>query len=217
MSQVRALIVEKQPIFREALKAILTDGEGFNVIGETVSVKEVCNVLQESKPQVVITSCFRDHVLGLCAIRQASSLDIGSHFVVFVDPQISSAAEIQKLLCSTNVLGLLSPDVSTDEIKSAVRKACDGDYFIDGRITELLAGADSLHKTYNLSLRQLQVLKMIADGFTNKRISSELGISQDTVKTHVRTILKKLDASDRAQAVSKAYKADILHQSAPIH
>jgi DNA-binding NarL/FixJ family response regulator len=216
MSQVSALIVEKQPIFREALKAILTDVEGFNIVGETVSIKETCDVLLRSKPEVIITSYFRDQVLGPCVIKQANSMDRGARFVVFVDPQISSVTEIQRLLCSSNVLGLLSPDVSTDEIKTAVKKVNNGDYFIDGRITELLAGMEKPQKTYDLSMRQLQILKMIADGFTNKRISSELGISQDTVKTHVRAILKKLDASDRAQAVSKAYKADILSQNASI-
>jgi DNA-binding NarL/FixJ family response regulator len=216
MSQVSALIVENQPIFREALKAILTGVEGFNIVGETVSAKEACDIIGKNKPQIIITSYFRDKVLGPCTIKQANSMDTGARFVVFVDPQIASAAEIQRLLCSSNVLGLLSPDVSTDEIKSAVKKVSDGDYFIDGRITELLAGIEKPQKTYDLSARQLQILKMIADGFTNKRISSELGISQDTVKTHVRAILKKLDASDRAQAVSKAYKADILSQNASI-
>jgi two-component system response regulator DevR len=216
MVSVRVLIVEKQAIFREALKAILTYKEGFEVIGESFSASEACNIMVEHQPDIVIASYFRDCELGLSMIRQAGSLDVKASYIVFVDPIISSAAEIQKVLHSNRVLGLLSPDVSPEEIKSAVRKVRGGDCFIDGRITELLVSADTFHSAHNLlSLRQLQILRMIADGFTNKRISYELNISQDTVKTHVRMILKKLNAADRAQAVSKAYRVGILHHNSP--
>jgi DNA-binding NarL/FixJ family response regulator len=213
MSKVKVLIAEKQPIFREALKAILAGEEGFKFVGETYSATEACDMLLENNPDVVVASCFRDYTLGLHVIKQADSLGVATRFAVFIDPQVSGTSEVQKVLNDPKVFGVLSPDVSPEEIKTVIKKVSDGEYFIDHRITEVLGNTDSVEKVYNLSLRQQQILKMISDGFTNKRISSELGISQDTVKTHVRMVLKKLDASDRAQAVSKAYQAGILQQN----
>jgi DNA-binding NarL/FixJ family response regulator len=212
MSIVKVLIVEKQPIFREALKAILTCEEGFRFVGETCSAAEACSMLLENHPDVAVASCFRDHTLGLHVIKQAGSLGATTKFVVFVDPQVPGTTEVQKVLSDSKVFGVLSPDVSPEEIKSVIKKVKAGECFVDHRITELLGNDGSVDKDYNLSVRQQQILKMISDGFTNKRISSELGISQDTVKTHVRMVLKKLNASDRAQAVSRAYQAGILQQ-----
>ncbi|MDI6815761.1 MAG: response regulator transcription factor [Actinomycetota bacterium] len=97
-----------------------------------------------------------------------------------------------------------------EDIKQAVRTVAAGDIYIDPVISDALLDGNIEEQGVRLSNRQLQILKMICEGFTNKRISFELGISEDTVKTHVRSILKKLGAADRAQAVSKAYESAIL-------
>lgn len=208
MPVIKVLIVDQHTILREALKAILSTEEDVEVAGETFSLDEAASIVSETSPDVVFLNFLEPQMFGASLIKLARKAKQAPGFIAFVEPGTLEAA---RAFFDMKAAGLLSLDVGPEEVKLAVRRVAAGDTYIDARIAQTLFEAKpNGQKELKLSFRQLQILKMIADGFTNKRISAELGISQDTVKTHVRIILKKLKAADRAQAVSKAYELDIL-------
>jgi len=211
MSSIKVVIVDKHALLREALKAILGTDKGISIVGEASTVDDAIDIISEQQPDIVLMSFLKPNLSGSSLIKKTRSIDESIRFIAFVDVR---STEIDKAIFEMKVCGLLRIDVSPDEIKLAVNTVFGGERHIDQRIAEVLfdstgESSDEL----NLSFRQLQVLRMIAEGFTNKRISAELGISHDTVKTHVRTILRKLKAADRAQAVSKAYELGVLRKT----
>lgn len=211
MPSIKVVIVDRHALLREALKAILGTDKSISIVGEASTVDDAVDIISEHQPDIVLMSFLKPNLSGSSLIKKTRSIDESVRFIAFVDVR---STEIDKAIFEMKVCGLLRIDVSPDEIKLAVNTVFGGERHIDHRIAEVLF--DSTGESSDelkLSIRQLQVLRMIAEGFTNKRISAELGISHDTVKTHVRTILKKLKAADRAQAVSKAYELGVLRKT----
>lgn len=211
MSSIKVVIVDRHALLREALKAILSTDRGISIVGEASTVDDAIDIISEQQPDIVLMSFLKPNLSGSSLIKKTRSIDESIRFIAFVDVR---STEIDKAIFEMKVCGLLRIDVSPDEIKLAVNTVFGGERHIDQRIAEVLFDSTGESSDeFNLSFRQLQVLRMIAEGFTNKRISAELGISHDTVKTHVRTILRKLKAADRAQAVSKAYELGVLRKT----
>jgi DNA-binding NarL/FixJ family response regulator len=204
---IRVQIVDQNTILREALKAILGPEDDIEIAGEASTVDEALSTISDSNTDVILTSVYLPEQ-GLCRLLEdARKLYPTIRFVVF---SLGRPKEAKELLFELKVAGLLKNNAGTEEIKQAVRTVAAGDTYIEPVISDVLFNGSIERRGTKLSKRQLQILKMICEGFTNKRISFELGISEDTVKTHVRIILKKLGAADRAQAVSKAYENAIL-------
>ncbi|NCO66134.1 MAG: response regulator transcription factor [Solirubrobacter sp.] len=195
---------------REAFKSALSSEPDVLIIGQTSSCDDALRIISEQRPDVLIVSFIKPNISGPDLVRKARQIDPSIKILAFV---VGKLVEIQRALLGLQVEGLLRWDCQLDEIRLALRRVYEDGTYISQQIADALLDESDVYKEIKLSVRQLQVLKMIAEGFTNKRISAELGISYDTVKTHVRVILKKLDAADRAQAVSKAYDLDMLSLS----
>lgn len=208
MPAIKVLIVDHYTLLREAIKAILNQEEDINVIAETFLADEAIDLVSEHKPDIVIISLLKPNISNSNLINQIRKVSPDTRFIAFIDVK---SKEVEKALFDFKVSGLLRIDIEPDEVKTALRKVSKNDSYIDSRILDNLFTKNGKNGEFKLSARQLQILEMIAHGFTNKRISAELGISHDTVKTHVRVILRKLKAADRAQAVSKAYELGVLH------
>lgn len=210
MQPIKLLIVDHYTLLREALKAVLNPEQDMSIIAETRDVDEAVNIVSEQSPDIILVSLLKPNLPIADIVRKIKKVDPTAKFIVFIDVK---SKEPERTLFDLKVAGLLRVDVEPTEIKTAIRKVYANGSYIDPRITETLFDNNGKNGGLKLSVRQLQILKMIKEGFTNKRISAELGISHDTVKTHVRVILKKLKAADRAQAVSKAYELRILRNS----
>ncbi|MBS3909977.1 MAG: response regulator transcription factor [Actinobacteria bacterium] len=201
---IRVFIVDQNTILREALKAILGPENDIEIAGEASNVDEALTGITSDNTDIILTSIYLPDQ-GLCRLLEFANSS--ARFIVF---SLGRPKEARTLLFDLKVSGLLKMNAVMEDIKQAVRTVASGDIYIDPVISDALLDGNIEKKGVRLSNRQLQILKMICEGFTNKRISFELGISEDTVKTHVRSILKKLGAADRAQAVSKAYESAIL-------
>jgi len=206
VSLIKVLTVHRYPIVREAFKSALSSEPDVLIIGQTSSCDDALRIISEQRPDVLIVSFIKPNISGPDLVRKARQIDPSIKILAFV---VGKLVEIQRALLGLQVEGLLRWDCQLDEIRLALRRVYEDGTYISQQIADALLDESDVYKEIKLSVRQLQVLKMIAEGFTNKRISAELGISYDTVKTHVRVILKKLDAADRAQAVSKAYDLDM--------
>ncbi|MHB8842564.1 MAG: LuxR C-terminal-related transcriptional regulator [Candidatus Aquicultor sp.] len=180
------------------------------IIGQTSSCDDALRIISEQRPDVLIVSFIKLNISSPDLVKRARQIDPSIKILAFV---VGKSIEVQRALLELRVEGLLRWDCQLDEIRLALRRVHEDGTYIGQQIADALLDESDVYKEIKLSVRQLQVLKMIAAGYTNKRISAELGISHDTVKTHVRVILKKLNAADRAQAVSKAYDLNVLHLS----
>lgn len=207
MACVRVQIVDQNTILREALKAILGPENDIEITGEASTVDEALAIIGVNSTDIILTSVYLPEQGLHRLVEDARELDSSIRFVVF---SLGRPKEAKELLFELKVAGLLKNNAGTEDIKQAVRAVAAGDTYIEPVISDVLFNGNIEQRGTKLSKRQLQILKMICEGFTNKRISFELGISEDTVKTHVRIILRKLGAADRAQAVSKAYENAIL-------
>ncbi len=210
VSLIKVLTVHRYPIVREAFKSALSSEPDVLIIGQTSSCDDALGIISEQRPDVLIVSFIKPNVFSAELVKKARQIDSSIKILAFV---VGKSLEVQKALLELHVEGLLRWDCQLDEIRLALRRVYKDGTYISQQIADALLDESGVRKEIKLSVRQLQVLKMIAGGCTNKRISAELGISHDTVKTHVRVILKKLGAADRAQAVSKAYDLDVLRLS----
>lgn len=207
---IKVLTFHRYPIVREAFKSVLSLDPDVHIIGQTSTVDGALQIISEERPDVLIVSFIKPNISSAELIEKVRQADPSIRILAFI---AGKPAEIQKALLGMHVEGLLRWDCQLDEIRLALRSVYEDGTYVSQPIMETVLDEDDAYKEIKLSVRQLQILKMIADGYTNKRISAELGISHDTVKTHVRIILKKLDAADRAQAVSKAYDFDVFRNS----
>ncbi len=211
MQAIKLLVVDHYTLLREALRAILKPEQDISIIAETHDADEAANIVLEQSPDIILISLLKPSQSSADMIRKIREVDPAAKLIAFIDVKSREAGQA---LFDLKIAGLLRIDIEPAEVKTAIRQVYASGNYIDPRIIDTLFNNNNAKNGgLKLSVRQLQILKMIAEGFTNKRISAELGISHDTVKTHIRVILRKLKAADRAQAVSKAYELGVLRNS----
>lgn len=110
------------------------------------------------------------------------------------------------------IRGYCAKNTSADLLREAVRTVAEGKVWIHPLLKQNVQAAPVLNNTSVLSFRESQIIHLVAEGFSNTQISAHLGISLDTVKTHVRKILEKLDAQDRTQAAIKALRIGLIDE-----
>ena len=206
---IRTLVAAASPVVRAGLEALLTRSASVAVVGVT-SGETLADDIETHEPQVVLFALdARDGSAPLIASRIALSPDAVSRtpaLIVLADaPNAVWAAEALR----AGARGVLPSDATPDEIIAALEAAAVGLVTLPADLAaELASGArapatkQSSAATQPLTPREVEVLGMLAEGLANKNIAARLGISEHTVKTHVASILTKLDAFSRAEAVA---------------
>jgi DNA-binding NarL/FixJ family response regulator len=207
---IRTLISAASPVLRAGLEALLTRSASVAIVA-TTSGESLVDDIETHEPQVVLLAVeSRSDTPPIIASRIALSPDAVSRapaFVVLADaPTASWTADALR----SGARGVLPRDATPDEIIAALEAAAVGLVTLTGDIaTELVSASRAstaprpAHPpTQPLTRREIEVLGMLAEGLANKNIAARLGISEHTVKTHVASILTKLDAFSRAEAVA---------------
>jgi DNA-binding NarL/FixJ family response regulator len=206
---IRTLVAAASPVVRAGLEALLTRSASVAVVAVT-SGETLADDIETHEPQVVLYALdARDGSAPSIASRIALSPDAVSRtpaLVVLADaPNALWAAEALR----AGARGVLPSDATPDEIIAALEAAAVGLVTLPADLAaELASGTrapatkQSSTATQPLTPREVEVLGMLAEGLANKNIAARLGISEHTVKTHVASILTKLDAFSRAEAVA---------------
>jgi DNA-binding NarL/FixJ family response regulator len=195
----RIVIVDDHPIVREGLTAALDGKNGLEVTGAFASASQAIASLGRTKPDVVILDLDLSGSSGLEAIGT-----LHDRAAVLVLTAYGSDDDLQTALRS-GAKGYLLKGVSLDEIERAIDTVSRGESYIDPRASSaLIAGGRPL------SRREREVLGLIAEGQSNKQIAAKLRITERTAKFHVTSILNKLGADNRAQAVALAAERHLL-------
>ena len=203
--EIRVMVVEDHHIVRQGLVALLGTVPDIKVVAEAADGQQATELFREHQPDVTLLD-LRLPVLGgvevITRIRQQSPAAR-----VIVLTTFDGDEDIYRAL-QAGARGYLLKGMRTDELLDAIRAVHAGRTRIPPLVAERLANRLN---GQDLTARELDVLKLIVAGNSNKEIGSELSISEATVKTHMNNILSKLGVSDRTQAATTALQRGIVH------
>lgn len=210
---IRILVVDDHPVVRYGLVGLLSAEADFEVVGEAASCAECCEKISELSPDVVVLDLEMEDACGAEALTRVRNTDPDVRTIVYTaydnDWRVVDAVK-------NGVDGYLMKETPTQNIFDAIRIVNKGGSFLDPAVTSKVmgqVGSDrNRRKTADryLSDREKTVLRLLAKGKRNKEISRELCISERTVKFHVSTLLGKLQASNRTEAVKIAAEQGLI-------
>jgi len=212
---VSVLLVDDHSVVRQGVRAFLVTQPDLNVVGEAASGEEAVKLAEQYVPDVILMDLIMPNMDGVEATRRVKQVSPRSQIVV-----LTSYHEDEHIFpaLKAGALSYILKDVSAVELADAVRKAAAGEAVLHprvaARVIKELQGRrdDALNPFTELSERELEVLKLIADGMSNGEIAAKLVLSEKTVKGHVSNILSKLQLADRTQAAVYAWRQGVVRK-----
>jgi NarL family two-component system response regulator LiaR len=207
-STIRVLLTDDHAIVRKGIRALLATERDIQVVGEASDGEEAVAQAQALQPDVILMDLVMPKVDGIEATRQITAKQPGAHILV-----LTSFAADDKVFpaIKAGALGYLLKDSSPDELLRAIRQVARGEPSLEPSIARkvLFELSHPIKKTPTpdpLTEREMQVLRLVAQGRNNKDIAEELVVTEMTVRTHVSSILSKLHLASRTQAALFALK-----------
>jgi DNA-binding NarL/FixJ family response regulator len=200
------VIADDHEVARAGLRSVLMGERGLRVVGEACNGSEALALCRRLKPDVVLMDVRMPDIDGLAvtrAVRQESPSTSVILFTVYENPDYLLDA------LKAGAAGYLLKEASKDEILTSLRRVIGGESLLHhGLVLELLNRMDGERRSTRLRVRltprEMEVIRLIASGLTNREIARSLGLTPSTAKTHVEHVIAKLGASDRTQAAVKA-------------
>ena len=213
-STISILIVDDHEVVRNGIRAYLETLPKFNVVGEAASGEEAIKMAGELIPDVVLMDLVMPGMDGIRTTREVKKISPRTQIVVLTsyheDEQIFPALK-------AGAISYVLKDMKMDKLAEAIQSAIHGEVtlhpLVATRVLRNLRGESSDESFYaELTERELEVLKFIANGLSNSQIADQLVISTNTVKGHVSNILSKLHLADRTQVAVYAWQKGIVHR-----
>ncbi len=207
MDKISVLIADDHPVVRQGLHSFLQLQDDIDIVGEAADGLEAVEKVAELLPDVVLMDLVMPKVDGIAAIRRITALSPSTRVLVLTsfsdDDKVFSAIK-------AGALGYLMKDSSPADLAEAIRAVYRGEPSLDPAIAkklmDQLSKGEEVIAEEDLTIREKEVLRLIARGNSNKEIAASLQISEKTVKNHVTNILHKLHLSDRTQAALYAVR-----------
>jgi len=202
------MVVDDHAIVREGLRWLLSTEPGMTLVGEAEDGVQAVERFEQLAPDVVLMDLVMPRKDGIAAIAQIRALHPDARILV-----LTSYAEVEKIFpaIKSGAMGYLLKDASPQALLRAIRDVSDGipsmhPVVARKLIQELQRSADLPPTTDPLTEREMEVLKLVAQGLTNEDISAQLFIAERTARTHVSNILSKLHLANRTQAALYALR-----------
>jgi DNA-binding NarL/FixJ family response regulator len=213
---IRILIVDDQSLFREGLRTLLTVQQEFEVVGEAGNGEEALKLVPELRPDIVLMDLRMPVMDGVAATQKLHEErpDIKVIVLTTFDDDENVFEGLR-----AGAVGYLLKDVPSSKLFEAVHATARGEYFLLPSITAKIVSELKRVSLPNpvsqeiiepLSSRELEILRVVSEGLSNKEIAERLVIAEGTVKNHLSSILAKLSARDRMQAVIYAKKIGLI-------
>lgn len=215
---VRILIVDDHVLFRVGIAQILSKEEELEVVGEAEDARSAMDVALETSPNIILMDLSLPAPGGIeTTARIKRELPSVSIIVLAVQEDEDALFDAIKAGAAAFIL----KDISPDDLVNVIRRVSNGEYLINDKVFSQPAVASRVLKEFRelaiygqeaapifapLSPREVEILDNIAQGMTNKQVAYQLSISEQTVKNHMSSILRKLSVNDRTQAVVYAMR-----------
>jgi DNA-binding NarL/FixJ family response regulator len=214
---IRVLIADDQALFRRGLYVVLGTEDKIEVVAEAENGEEAVAKVEELAPDVVLMDVRMPKVNGIDATRQIRDISPSTKILMLT---VSDDEDDLYEAIKAGANGYLLKEISVEEVAEAIRAVAQGQSLISPSMaSKLLSEFNALAKRAEerhqfpaptLTGRELEVLRLVARGMSNREIADELYISENTVKNHVRNILEKLHLHSRMEAVIYAVRERLL-------
>ena len=216
---IRVLLADDDALLRAGVAVVLGTAEGIVVVGEAADGLQAVELCRALAPDVVVMDVRMPGIDGIEATRRIVAAGLPSRVLVLTtfqhDEYVWGALQ-------AGASGFLLKRASAERLIDAVQTLAAGDALLDPAVTRDLvarfvaptarpAAAPQEPRLADLTSRERHVLHLVAEGYTNAEIAGLLTLAESTVKTHVKRILAKIDARDRAQAVVVAYRGGLMY------
>jgi len=209
---VRVLIADDQTLFRAGLARLLNEDPRVEVVGQATDGADAAKLTGKLKPDVVLMDLKMPNLDGIEATRQITEADPGVKVLILTTFETDNHV-IQALKVGAS--GYVLKDSTADAIVSSIVAVMSGERVmasaVANRVLEMLTGTTTPKEFYDgLTNREIEILKLLANGMANKQIAYRLKISEKTVRNHVSNTYEKLGIYDRSQAVLYAVKKGLV-------
>jgi DNA-binding NarL/FixJ family response regulator len=221
--KIRVVIADQQPMFRKGLEYFLSEAQEIIIIAEVSTEGDLVNAVVTQIPDVVLLdiSLASDGMDLARVVKQ----HVPSVAVIIISPDPNDAGLFNAI--KARAAGYVSRNIASEELINIIRRAAKGEYPLnDTFLSQPKVAAQVLEQFQDFSWgkgvesfvspltpRETEILSYMAKGYLNKQIASTLDISEQTIKNHVTSILRKLDANARTQAVITAVRRGIISLS----
>ena len=211
---IRLLLVDDHPVMRAGLANLLASEPGFEVVGQATDGMKGVQLWQQLRPDVCLLDLTMQGIDGIDTLRQLLAAEPAARVIMLTS---SEAPEDVAAALAAGALGYVTKNVEHEELVAAIRAAHASEQVIssDMQAATSRLGRRTGQPTHRLSPREVEVLGLLREGFTNNEIGRLLGISARTAKAHVAAVIEKLEAVDRTQAVARAYDLGLLRANRP--
>jgi NarL family two-component system response regulator LiaR len=217
-SPISIILVDDHEVVRRGVRTYLNTIAEFDVIGECSSGEEAIHMVAEHIPDIVLMDLIMPGMDGIETTRQIKKISPRTQVVVLTS--YHEDAHIFPAL-KAGAISYILKDMKMDKLVEALKKAVQGEVTLHPRVAARVLqnirgdGGEDQPLFTELTEREQDVLKLIANGMTNSQIAEELVITENTVKGHVSNILSKLHLGDRTQAAVYAWQRGIVRRDAP--
>lgn len=205
MSTIRVLVVDDHAIVRTGLIALLESWPEMEVVGEADDGEIAVRKVRELKPDVVVMDILMPIKDGIAATREIKADQSGTKVLILTTSTVSD--ELANALAA-GADGAIPKSTANRTLISTIRRVAEGKRAVANEIEKMIANDPPSDP---LTPRQIEILASIARGLTDRDIAKELGIRLDGVNGHVRSILKRLHAANRTEAVSIALRKRLIN------
>jgi DNA-binding NarL/FixJ family response regulator len=212
---IRVLLVDDQALVRSGFRLILETRDDLEVVGEAEDGREAVELARRLRPDVILMDVRMPNVDGVEATRRLTALGSTARVLILTTFDLD---EYVYEAIRAGASGFLLKDVQPAQLVDAVRVVAAGEALLAPTVTRRLLdhfagslpGVDRPPELARLTERELEILTLLADGLSNAELAERLFLSETTVKTHVSSVLRKLDLRDRVQAVVFAHRAGLV-------
>ncbi len=214
--KISVLIVDDHPIVRQGLRTLLELQDDIIVAGEAATGKIAVDLTARLKPDVVLMDLVMPELDGISATRQISAMKLPTRVIA-----LTSFVEDEKVIpaIQAGAVSFLLKDVSPNDLMDAIRAAHRGEARLHPTVMRKLMNqvaaqpAASQQAAPDLTGREMDVLRLVAEGMSNREIAEKLVISEKTVKTHISSLLSKLGLEDRTRLAIYAIKKGLVSEN----
>lgn len=201
---VKVLIIDDHPVVRAGLTSMLSKRPDIEVVGSSPGGEEAVELVRQRNPDVLLLDLRMPGMSGVEVLQALGRIGHRSRAIVLTSYETDE--DIYRAF-QAGAQGYLLKDTPLVKMIEAIMTVHSGKRFVPGHIALRLA--ERMMRT-DLTARELEILRLVAKGPTNKQIAKTLGISGNTVRNHVNSIIEKLEVADRTEAATKAIQRGII-------